>query len=1378
MKKHDAQKTGRTAGNAKTADTAGPEPVTVAIGCSAGGLSALTAFFDAVPADLGASFVIIAHLDPTRPSELAAILSRHTAMDVREIEGRMALQPDHVYIIAPNRQIRASDGEVEALAFEEPRGQRAPVDGFLRSMAGLQRDGIAVILSGGGSDGSMGARSIKAAGGLVLVQDPAEAEHGAMPSSVIATGCADVVLPVAQLAAKLAELVGTRRRLGQQGFGGNGNIAGFQRVLGLLGTQTGHDFSQYKAPTVLRRLTRRMEINRCSSIDQYLTFLESSPGEIQALLGSLLISVTTFFRDPDSFEALAARVIPEVMAKPPEAGPVRVWVAGCATGEEAYSIAILLLEASLGRSAPPDVQIFATDIDSTAIETAREGLYPLAIEADMPPERLHRYFTREGDLYRIKRIVRDLVVFANHSILKDPPFSRVDLVSCRNVLIYLKPAAQNRVLTTLHYALNAGGYLFLGSAESTDSLPQLFRAIEPKWRIYKAVGKGSDRPLPTHRPTAMAAMALPRDRAGSASANGQTEAALHRQALENLAPPSLLVDPQHRVLHISDSAGRYLRHPGGTPSSNIMQIVLPELQLDLRRSRHRAFESNEPSLSLPVAVNLDGEIRRVVLNVRPVCRDHTVSEALVVFNEGATLEPLGTAAGPATEDKVTDEIVTRLYEELEATHEQLRASRAEYETTNEELRAANEELQSINEEYRSTSEELETSKEELQSMNEELQTLNRELGEKVGRLAEANADMENLIAATEGGTLFLGAELRIKLFTPGVAEYFNITSHDIGRPITDFTHRLVYDGFAEDAREVLRHLGCVERKIATANGDRVLLRLRPYRTPDDRIEGIMVTFVDVTDLHRAEVALRERDQHFRALVNATSYAVYRMSPDWSVMHSLDGNGFVRDVSEPSNRWLEEYVEPEDREAVLQFVSDAIRRKAAFELEHRVRRSDGSLGWTHSKAVPIMDEGGEVREWFCAASDITEWRKAAEELALAGRIETVGKLAGAVSHDFNNLLTIILANIELAEMRISDEAVRTLLHRASMATELGAGFNRRLLSLAGKQTLSPERINLSSHVEKVLGLLDHAFGGSIDLEQDLQAADWHVFADPDEIDNAILNLALNARDAIEGSGTIVVGTRTATIGEAEAKALSAPAPGEYVRIYLADTGTGMSAEVAARADEAFFSTKKDEMGSGLGLFSVRSFIRRSGGFLLIDSKAMEGTTVSIYLPRAAGRGTPEVAEVTGDVIPPDNARDEKSEPERGDGQTILVVEDSESMRIATRERLETLGYAVLEAGSAREAMEILERRTDIALVFSDVVMPGEMNGLDLVRWVRQKRPGIDVLLTSGYHSEVERMTGRAMPQDIECLAKPYSLAQLASSVRMALRAGGAPPEDGR
>jgi two-component system CheB/CheR fusion protein len=847
-------------------------PVIVAIGASAGGVHALQSLFSAVPNNTGATFVVVVHLDPGHRSELVNIIAARTRMPVIEIANRQHLEANHVYVIPPDRRLQMIDHEISALEFDEPRGQRAPIDLFFRSLAEKLGDGFAVILSGAGSDGATGVRAVKEAGGIILVQEPSEAEYSSMPRSAIATGVADFILPVRDLAKRLIDLIKIKESLAIP------NIRNFdeellRRILAHLRVRTGHDFSKYKRSTVLRRVARRMQVTRTDDLKEYYDVMRDSTEEAQALLGDLLISVTTFFRDADAFNAIAKDIIPELFKNKEPDETTRIWVSGCATGEEAYSFAILLLEETAKHPLRPPIQVFGSDLDSRALASAREGRYPMAIETDVSEDRLRRFFTREGDHYRVRQEVRDTVLFAVHDLLKDPPFSHVDLISCRNVLIYLDRELQEQVCSTFHYALKPGGYVFLGASETADNPPGLFRSIDRTARIYQSTAVPGDKPRLLPRLLGPIRIREQVSQLGHSVSPTVAlgEAAMHRRAIEQVAPPSMLIDETHRVIHMSENAGRFVMPSGGLLTGDAVDLVRPELRFELRSALNRAFEHQGNTLSLPILVRFNGSPHRVHLLVKPVAEDGGTEprSAIAIFIEGEAVdESLLTL-----DQQTSDETVRRLTQELELTQARLRTVREESDAANEELRAANEELQSINEEYRSTSEELETSKEELQSINEELQTVNSELKLKLEVISRAHSDLQNLVAATDIGTLFLDTTLRIKRFTDRVTDLFSITHMDEGRPITDFAHQLEYEDLIKDARAVLADLSPLRREVRSRKGRWYDMRLRPYRTVDDKIDGVVITFVDISERHQVEHTLRDVEARQRLLLSELTHRV-------------------------------------------------------------------------------------------------------------------------------------------------------------------------------------------------------------------------------------------------------------------------------------------------------------------------------------------------------------------------------------------------------------------------------------------------------------------------------------------------------------------------
>ena len=791
------------------------ELAVVGIGASAGGLKALQVFFESLPDNTGMAFVVITHLHPEYESHLAEILQSSTQMPVTQVSGLVPLEGNHVYVIPPNRRLVMADSQLDITEFNEPRGQRTPVDYFFRSLAKAHPNSVGIILSGGGTDGSVGVKAIKEVGGLLMVQHPDEADYDSMPRASIATGLADVVLPVQELAQKLVDYVRMQPKLPKDADNlDQRQLEIVRRILAHVHARTGHDFSQYKRSTIFRRIQRRMQINGLSTLEAYLNYLRQNVTEATAMFNDVLIGVTSFFRDRESWEQLANQVIPLTFKGKETGDMVRTWTIGCATGEEAYSLAILLFEQAHKLEIRPQIQVFASDLDENSIKQAREGLYPTAIEADVGLERLERFFTREGEYYRVRQELRDAVLFTNHSVLRDAPFSRLDLISCRNLLIYLEREIQETVFDIFHYALKPGGYLFLGNSESADGANELFQTVDKIHHIYRAKPWSREQPhvpsLPLYAGRSTRAEIYTQLHAPHAHSTKAVPllADDHQKALEMYAPPSVLIDEKYAVLHVSESAGRYLVQPAGPITTDLLKLVRPALQLELRTALFHAFEKDQAVLTRPIPVKFNGHANRVILSIIPrkaATEDDKKQEkqVLVFFLEDEQEEPSAEVAHELDETR-KNTLVMQLESEVRRLREQLQASIEEYESSNEELKASNEELQSINEEYRSATEELETSKEELQSVNEELQTVNNELKNKLEEISRSHSDLENLMGATEVAMLFLDRDLRIRHYTPGMQQLFNIMPGDHGRPIKHFTHTLQYDQFLKDAQEVLQ----------------------------------------------------------------------------------------------------------------------------------------------------------------------------------------------------------------------------------------------------------------------------------------------------------------------------------------------------------------------------------------------------------------------------------------------------------------------------------------------------------------------------------------------------------------------------------------------
>jgi two-component system, chemotaxis family, CheB/CheR fusion protein len=825
-------------------NSSGRGPVVVGIGASAGGLKALQQFVEAVPADGGMAYVVILHLDPQRESRMGELLQDRSAIPVTHVSGPEVVEANRIFIISPGHDL-VMNGSTLELRDRGPRAQHAPVDLFFRTLAeAYGPDAVGVVLSGTGSDGTAGIRHIRESGGITVAQSPDESEYDSMPASAIATGLIDLILPSAKIPGELLRLRRQPTRIHENAVTSSELEAGLARVFATLRTRTGHDFSLYKRSTMLRRLDRRLRFNDASTLKDYLAILEGSNAECQALLRDLLISVSSFFRDPDAFAELAARAAMLFEGKT-SLDTVRVWVVGCATGEEAYSVAMELVEHAATLADPPRLQLFATDIDEKGYAWGRAGLYTAAAVNAIPEDRLRRFFTKEGGGYRIAKSLRELVLFAGHNVLHDPPFSRIDLISCRNLFIYFQPEAQERVLDTFHFALNPGGLLFLGVSESVGESGRFETIGDGTKRLYRrsSTPYGVAPRVSAADPVRVGgAAAAPEPVFAPAAKSRFSHGALHLRMLEQYTPASVIVNERLDVMHLSSEAGRFLRLGQGAPSHNLLGLARDELGRALRTALHHGFETGA-AVTRQVTMPLDGASQEVTVHVRPSAPDGDGAGryALIVFEAGTPAKSAGRtrAVGPVRAEP-------ELEMELDRTRALLETTTAMHDATVAELQTVNEELQSINEEQKAATEELETGREEIQSINEELTTINQEHQSTIEELKRTNADLQNLIESTEIGTIFLDTSMRIRRFTPAATAIFNFAASDQGRLLFDITHRLDYSGLAADVASVLASRERVEREVSSPDGNAWILRINPYRSFDGDYDGVVLTFFDNT----------------------------------------------------------------------------------------------------------------------------------------------------------------------------------------------------------------------------------------------------------------------------------------------------------------------------------------------------------------------------------------------------------------------------------------------------------------------------------------------------------------------------------------------------
>ena len=846
------------------------------MGASAGGLAAFEAFFAGMPAgvNLGMAFVLVQHLAPDHKSMLSEIIQRFTHMRVFEVEDGMPVQPDCAYIIPPNRDMQIINGTLQLLEPTAPRGHRMAIDFFFQSLAQDQRERtIGIIFAGTGIDGTNGARAIKNEGGIVIAQSPDSTEFDGMPRNVIAAGLVDYILTPAEMP---NQLINYATRV----FGGLSKsnrpmtpVAEneLKKIFLLLRSQTSHDFSHYKRSTIDRRIERRMAVHQIDTLNEYVKFLQHSPEEVSALFRDLLIGVTNFFRDAKPFKVLEEKIIPELVAKTPDSTTLRIWSAGCSSGEEAYSIAILLQESLLDQRKNNVVQIFATDIDNLAIATARSGLYPSAVAQNMSAERLARFFTLEPDSsgYRIRKEIRDMLIFSEQNIIKDPPFSKLDLISCRNLMIYLDAELQKILIPLFHFALKPDGILFLGTSEGIGGFDDLFEVVDRDAKIYRrkedfrclqrtVLGRFLE-PMPRLNLT------LPTENNKAVTPEKLELRKLTEQVLlQQVAPPSALINEHGDILYLHGRTGMFLEpSPGVTGISNILKMAREGLRPALVAALHKAVETRGATFSPGLNVKTNGHYTLTNLSILPVATGNVATTSslylITLYEVPQANQKLGQVAGAIIADAETgtDALVAALKQELRIKDEYIQTAHEELESSTEELKSSNEEMQSVNEELQSTNEELETSKEELQSVNEELATVNAELQTKVIDLSRVNNDMNNLLAGTGIGTIFVDHQLRILRFTPAASTIINLISSDIGRPVGHIVSNLIaYVNFVSDIKTVLNTLIPKELEVQSVDGNWYTMRIQPYRTLDNVIEGAVISFVDVSETVQIRESLR------------------------------------------------------------------------------------------------------------------------------------------------------------------------------------------------------------------------------------------------------------------------------------------------------------------------------------------------------------------------------------------------------------------------------------------------------------------------------------------------------------------------------------------
>jgi two-component system CheB/CheR fusion protein len=965
----------------------------VGIGASAGGLEALEEFFRNLPPSPALSYVVVQHLSPDYKSLMVELLSKYTDMEVVRAEDGMPVEPRRVYLITPRKNLNIFHGRLYLSEQEPQHGIHLPIDIFLRSLAEDAGDrAIAVILSGTGSDGTLGIRAVKGAGGLVFAQDNLSAKFDGMPRSASATGLVDYILPPKKIAEELEQVINhpliQSRDTGQSPLAED--ASGISQILSIMRDRVGVDFSGYKESTILRRIERRISINRLDTLEDYVDYVRRSSKEIYILHKDLLIGVTKFFRDPEAFEAVADEVLPALLEekRTRQEQHIRIWCPGCSTGEEPYSLAIVVKEKMEELNCNAEVKIFATDIDRDSIEYASVGVYPESIVTDIDQKRLHRNFTKKENTFQVNGDIRQMVIFAHHNVMKDPPFSSIDFVSCRNMLIYLKPEVQQTVLQALHYSLRQGGFLFLGPSETVGDLSYAFTLLQNRWKVYRCTqqsrnGKITDSFVPPSQPASQKSRRVPlRENRAGRGTDEMLESA-YEYLIGEYVPPAIMIDSKLELIHVCRDAHRFLKVPKGYASLNLMELVPGGLKAAVSTAVHKAVKESGPVTYRDLPYKGERGTEHVALSVRPVLDEdqNPTGYYLVIFDggNGRMEEPRSDSTEPEISAE-REKMVSDLEQELQYTKENLQATIEELETSNEELQATNEELIASNEELQSTNE-------ELQSVNEELYTVNSEYQNKIEELSQLNNDMKNFLDNTDIGMIFLDTSLRIRKYTPAVTRAINVMEMDIGRPIGHLSRNIEDPDFESGLKGVLESLEPMEKELQNKEGTWILMKILPYRTMNNVVEGIVLTFVDIDAHKRAEEQLvRERDLLMRVLehspvgktmvnaegklvfVNQRAAEIFGLEREEVLQRSFDDRGWKITDREGKELPVEQ----------LPFGQIKENGQAVYNFVHAVEKPDGSRILLRINGSPSYDQEGALSGAVFSLEELPTEAEAGEE----------------------------------------------------------------------------------------------------------------------------------------------------------------------------------------------------------------------------------------------------------------------------------------------------------------------------------------------------------------------------------------------------------------